>query len=72
MVGLTLASSEGIVERLPSFRLIKSTCGWGLLLRGGRTRRLRRRLLVNLRSRWSLANMVYFWCRPLEQLSRAV
>ena len=27
MVGLTLASSEGIVERLPSFRLIKSTCG---------------------------------------------
>ena len=63
---------------LRPFRLIKSTCGWGLLLRGGAhrtnyvsSRDIRRRLLVNLRSRWSLVDMIYCRLRPLEQISRA-
>ena len=46
--------------------------GRRLLLRGGRTRRLKRRLLVNLRSRWSMADMVYFRLRTLFPISRAV
>ena len=43
-----------VEKRLASFDFIISHCGEGVLLRGGRTRRLRRRLLVNLRSRWSM------------------
>ena len=35
-------------------------------------KRLRRRLLVNLRSRWSMADMAYFYLRPHLQISRAV
>ena len=53
-------------ERASPFQiLIKSHCGEGTLLRGGRTRRLRRRLLVNLRSRWSLVDMIYFIIAPI-------
>ena len=58
-------------ERTSPFQINYIDCGRRLLLRGGRTRRLRRRLLVNLRSRWSMVDMIYFWCRPFEPISRA-
>ena len=65
-------------KELRPFRLIISHCGRGLLLRGGahRTyivsaRDIRRRLLVNLRSRWSMVDMMNCRPRPRKQLSRA-
>ena len=70
---LTLILSEGIEERAALFRFHY------MLLRGGahRTyivsaRDIKRRLLVNLRSRWSLADMISFRLRTIEPISRAV
>ena len=56
---------------LRPFRFNYIDCGRGLLLRGGRTEMLKRRTSVSSGSRWSSAYMIYFWCRPFEQLSRA-
>ena len=55
-----LHEGERRKKGLRPFRLIISHCGEGLPLRVGRTRRLRRRLLVNLRSRWSTVDMINF------------
>ena len=70
--------SEKIEERLASFRLIISTAVEGCSYADGRrtyivsARAIRRRLLVNLRSRWSMADMVSFCLRTLIPISRAV
>ena len=54
-------------ERTSPFQINYIDCGRGLLLRGGAhrtnyvsSRDIRRRLLVNLRSRWSLVDMINF------------
>ena len=70
--------SENGEERLASFRLIVSTAVEGCSYADGRrtyivsARAIRSRLLVNLRSRWSLADMVSFCLRTLIPISRAV
>ena len=62
---------------LRPFRFIKSPAGEGRSYADGRrtyivsARDIKRRLLVNLRSRWSMADMVNWRLRTLFPISRA-
>ena len=58
-------------KKTTSFDFIISHCGEGVLLRGGRTEGFKRHPSASTGFRWSSDYMIYFWCRPLEQLSRA-
>ena len=75
---LTLDSSEKKSGKTAVFQINYIDCGRGLLLRGGAhrtnfvsSRDIRRRLLVNLRSRFRWSYTVLYWCRPFEPISRA-